>query len=279
MSNQRIHHVTTTDGVTIGGTVHGQGPPLVFVHAILADGDLDWQGLLPHMTGRFTCHLPSYRGRGLSGDHPDISFDRMVEDVIAYVDSIEKPTGLAGFSEGAILALGVVAAQSDAVSAVAAFEPGFPDFADEQEQAEMGQILGHIGELVAQGDLTAAARTLLGFAFSEEEVAVVEGTGYLQAAARNLPNVLDLFQRWTETGGLTAPDPEVLGAISTPVLMLLGAETSTPFLRESARHVADHAPNGQLREIPGAGHAAPLTQPEALARELTAFFASARQPS
>jgi hypothetical protein len=26
MSNQHTHDVTTTDGVTIGGTVHGQGP-------------------------------------------------------------------------------------------------------------------------------------------------------------------------------------------------------------------------------------------------------------
>ena len=60
MSNQRTHYVTTTDGVTIGGTVHGQGPPLVFVHGMLADGDTDWQALLPHLTGRFTCYLPSY---------------------------------------------------------------------------------------------------------------------------------------------------------------------------------------------------------------------------
>ena len=40
MSNQRTHDVTTTDGVTIGGTVHGQGPPLVFVHGMMADGDI-----------------------------------------------------------------------------------------------------------------------------------------------------------------------------------------------------------------------------------------------
>jgi DNA-binding CsgD family transcriptional regulator len=31
MSNQRTRYVTTTDGVTIGATVHGQGPPLVFL--------------------------------------------------------------------------------------------------------------------------------------------------------------------------------------------------------------------------------------------------------
>ena len=42
MSNQRTHFVTTTDGVTIGGGVHGEGPPLVFVHGMMADGDLDW---------------------------------------------------------------------------------------------------------------------------------------------------------------------------------------------------------------------------------------------
>src|SRR5688572_10853636 len=59
MSNQRTHSVSTTDGVTIAGTVHGQGPPLVFVHGMMGDGDIDWQALLPRLTGRFTCHLPS----------------------------------------------------------------------------------------------------------------------------------------------------------------------------------------------------------------------------
>ena len=71
MSNPRTHHVTTTDGVTIGATVHGQGPPLVFLQGVIGDGDLDWGPLVGHLTGRFTCHLPSLRGRGLSGDHPD----------------------------------------------------------------------------------------------------------------------------------------------------------------------------------------------------------------
>ena len=118
MGNQRTHYVTTTDGVTIGGTVHGQGPPLVFVHGAVGDGDLDWQALLPHLTGRFTCHLPNYRGRGLSDDHPDLSFGRMVDDFIAYLDSLGQAAGVVGWSAGADLAL-VAAAQSHAVNAVA----------------------------------------------------------------------------------------------------------------------------------------------------------------
>ena len=96
-AGQRTHYVTTTDGVTIGGTVR-PGTPLVFVHGMMADGDTDWQALLPHLTGRFTCYLPSYRGRGLSGDHPDLSPGRMVDDILAYVDSIGAPTGLVGWS-------------------------------------------------------------------------------------------------------------------------------------------------------------------------------------
>ena len=86
--------------------------------AIIGDGDLDWQALLPHLTDRYTCHLPSTRGRGLSGDHPDLSYGRMVDDVLTYVDSIGEPTGLVGWSGGATWAL-AMAAQSDVVDAVA----------------------------------------------------------------------------------------------------------------------------------------------------------------
>ena len=111
--------------------MHGQGPPLVFVHGMMADGDIDWQGLMPHVTGRFTCHLPSLRGRGLSGDHPDLCLGRMLDDILAYVDSIEAPTALVGWSSGAYLALTVAAAHSDAVDAVAPFEPRVLSLMDE----------------------------------------------------------------------------------------------------------------------------------------------------
>ncbi|MEX1272237.1 MAG: alpha/beta fold hydrolase, partial [Acidimicrobiia bacterium] len=136
MSSQRTHHGTSTDGVSIGGTVHGQGPPLVFWHGAYGDGDLDWQALLPHLTDRFTCHLPSWRGRGLSGDHPDLSYGRRVDDVLAYVDSLEEPTGLVAWSGGASPAL-AAAAQSDAVNAVAPFEPTMGTVMDEHDGAAM----------------------------------------------------------------------------------------------------------------------------------------------
>lgn len=271
MSTQRIHRTTTTDGVTIGGTVHGQGRPIVFLHGGFGDGDLDWGQLPGHLTGRFTCHLPSMRGRGLSGDHPDISPGRQVEDVLAYVDSIGDRTGLVGWSAGANLALGA-AARSDAVDAVALFEFPVRGLMDEQEQAVIGDAIVRMGELAAKGNLTAAVRAFARGPFTDDEIAVVEDAGYFEAASRNVPHLLTQLQQVMVYDGPTADDPAVLGAISAPVLALHGSDTMA-FYRASAQHVADHVANAWVREIRGAGHAAPLTHPEVLAEVLTEFFA------
>ncbi len=279
MTNQRTHYVTTTDGVAIGGSVHGQGPPLVFVQGVMGDGDLDWQALVPHLSDRFTCYLPSLRGRGLSGDHPDLSFGRLVDDVLTYVDGIGAPSGLVGWSLGAGLALAAAGAQPDAVDAVAAVGPGMPGVMDEHEQAALGAAVASMGELAAEGRLTDAVRAFAGFLFNDEEIAVADDTSYFEAAGRYVPNLLSFFQQQMEHEGPTPDDPAVLGAISAPVLALHGSDSKQPSDTAGARHVADHVPNARIQQIPGAGHAAPLTHPEALAEALTEFFSPAQQPA
>src|SRR3989337_2303038 len=122
-----------------------------------------WWG---HLTGRSTCHLPSMRGRGLSGDHPDLSFGRLVDDFLTYVDSIGEPTGLVGWSAPFAL---VAAAQSDAVDAVAHFEPGMLSQADEQDQAVVGGAVARMGELAAEGKLADAAPAFSAFPLSVHE--------------------------------------------------------------------------------------------------------------
>lgn len=273
MSNQRSHYVTTTDGASIGATVHGQGPPLVFLHGMLGDGDIDWMPLVDHLTGRFTCHLPSQRGRGLSGDHADLGYGRQVDDMLTYIDSIGEPTRLVGWSGGAWPVLSA-AAQSEAVAAVALIEPESVGLGDEQEQAAFGAAFARAGELATQGDLSAAVRPLADFVFNEEEIAVLEDAGYLAATSRYIPNLLDFFKQLQAYEGITAEDPTVLGAISAPVLVLHGSDTK-PLATTSARHVADHVPDARMREIPDAGHAAPLTHPEALAHVLGEFLSRA----
>lgn len=278
MSNPRTHYVTTSDGVTIGATVHGQGSPLVLLHGADNDGDLGWQEVLPHLTDRFTCHLLNNRGRGLSGDHPDLSVPRLAEDVVAYVDSVGEPTGLVGDSLGANLAL-LVAAQSEAVDAIVPFEPVMMSLVDEQEEAVMGQAIVRTAELAEEGDLVAAVRAFMGWPWNDEELAVAEDTGYFEAAGRYVPNLLNFLQQVMESDGPEIDDDvAMLGAISVPILVVKGSHTR-PFFADSARFVADHAPNARVHEIHGAGHAVPLTHPEELAGTVIEFFESVRQPA
>ena len=272
MSSRRTHYVTTTDGVTIGGTVHGEGPPLVFLQGVIGDGDLDWGATAGHLTDSFTCHLPSLRGRGLSSDHPDLSTPRIVEDYLTYVESLGQPVGLVGWSGGGAWAL-AVAAQSDAVAAVAPFEPGMLSLADESVQAVIGGAVGRAAELAAEGDLSAAARAFAGFPFDDREIVAADEAGYFEAAGRYVPSLLHLLQQAMTQAEPVPDDPTVLGAIKAPVAVLLGSGTKA-FFTISARHVVDHVASARVHEIAGAAHAAPVTHPEALAKRLREFFAS-----
>jgi pimeloyl-ACP methyl ester carboxylesterase len=71
MTSDRVHRAVSDDGTEIAGRVHGQGPPLVLFHGAPHDGDLAWEALLPRLADRFTCYLPSWRGRGRSADSED----------------------------------------------------------------------------------------------------------------------------------------------------------------------------------------------------------------
>lgn len=272
MGEPRVHEVITTEGVTIRATVHGDGPQLVFLQGLIGDGDLDWQALLPHLNDRFTCHLPSWRGRGLSDDHPDLSLGRLISDAVAYVESIPEPTGVVGWSAGAMHAL-LVAAESDSVQAVAPFEPVTPRLMDERERALLAAAVARTGELAAEDRLPEAVRAFADFVMSDEEIATVEDLDYLTDAAGYVRHMLRVFQQAMAHQAPTIEDPAVLADISVPVRVLVGSDTKR-YAMAAARHVTDHVPDARLHEIPDAGHAAPLTHPEALARAISGFFTS-----
>ncbi|MPZ00534.1 MAG: alpha/beta fold hydrolase [Actinophytocola sp.] len=250
---------------------------VVFVQGVIGDGDLDWGRVAQHVSPRFTCHLPSLRGRGLSGDHPDLNIGRLRDDLLTYVDSIGEPTGLVGWSLGAGLAL-LVAAQSDAVTAVAPLDPLAVSMMEEQERAALGGAVARAGELAAAGRLADAVREFAGYPFNDKDIAVADDAGYFEASGRYVQAMGNFFQQQMAYEGPLPDDPAVLNAISAPMLVLHGSDT-TPFGTFSARYVADHVPHARVQAIPGAGHAASLTHPEALAEALIEFFASVQQPA
>jgi pimeloyl-ACP methyl ester carboxylesterase len=278
MSQDRIHRAVSDDGTEIAGRVVGQGPPLVLVHGALYDGETAWSEMLPHLTDRFTCFLPSTRGRGLSAPSDDYALQRSLEDVTAFVDSIGEPVALAGWSGGGMHVLGATA-RSKAVVAVAAYEPAVFDVISEEDFARFSATAARMVEQAERGRLFEAARIFTELVSTDEERRAVIASGRLELAARNIPVELQGFARIGESSGPTPTDPEVLAAIDVPVLLVQGERTPWSWFAEGIRHVAAHVGDVEVRTIPGAGHGAPGIMPEPLASELVRFFTLQHQPA
>jgi pimeloyl-ACP methyl ester carboxylesterase len=182
MTGDRIHRAVSADGTETAGRVHGQGPPLVLVHGRPHDGDIAWEALLPHLTDRFTCYLPSTRGRGLSADSPDHSPPRLQEDFNAFVDSIGEPVFVAGWSTGGPWALGA-AAHSGAVAAVTVYEPTVIPVMREDDLASLRAMVEELGVAAGDGRLVDAVRAFHAWLGTDDEVAALDADYFERCAA------------------------------------------------------------------------------------------------
>jgi len=277
MADDRIHRAISADGTEIAGRVHGHGPPLILVHGAPHDGDIAWEALVPYLTDGYTCYLPSTRGRGLSDDNPDHSPPRLQEDVNAFVDSIGEPVCLVSWSAGVPWAL-AAAADSDAVAAVAAYEPTIIPVMREDDSARRGAMYKQFGAAAAERRLADAARTFHVFLATDSEMAALDAD-YFERCAAVVPTLLQDVQGAIAYQGPRSTDREVFGKVTAPVLLLRGQQTQLDtFYTDTVRHVAEHVADPHVREpLPGLGHWAPLVAPEPIATELISFFESVAQ--
>ena len=268
----RLHRTTSTDGTEIVGRVVGQGPPLVLLHGGVFCGQTAWEAMLPHLTDRFTCFLPSTRGKGLSAHAHQYSLQWQQEDVMAFIDSIGQPVPLFGWSGGGLNALGA-AEHSDAVTAVVAYEPAVFETIDEETFAELGAVLARMTEEVEQDRPAEAARQFLTFISNDDELATVLAEDLHTVTAPNQLADLRVLHN-VDPAAPSATDPAALADITAPVLLLEGDRPAQSWFPRMNQHVADHVTDCEIRTISGAGHVGPVLAPEATAAELSRFLAT-----
>ena len=277
MNELRIHRTTSPDGTEIAARVHGRGPPLVLVPAGPGDAETTWRHALPILSERFTCYLLNTRGRGLSGDHPDHSPERLVEDITAFVDSVGEPVGLVewGSFVGAGWSL-FASRRTSAVRAIASYDPLVLEVAPEEDAQRLEAVFERVGGLAGEGRLAEAARSFVsGLAehgyYTEEDMADGATTEFWSASTDNIPMFFGEMDRAHEEEKPNPADPSTLNAIRVPVLLLHGAR-SHPMNIDFVHYMAEHLSDAHVREIPGAGHYGPHTHPEDVAREVMGFF-------
>ena len=261
MTDTRIHRAISTDGTEIAGRVVGDGPALVLVHGGIGDGESAWDAMLPHLTDRFTCFLPSTRGRGLSADDPDHSPPRLEDDVTAFVDSIGEPVSLVGWSGSGAWVLGA-AARSDAVAAVAAYEPTLIPMMTEDGLAETLRTMQQVGAAATEGRLVDAVQLFASWICTEQETAALAQTRFDDVWAVRVPAMLRFIQQDGSYQGPRSTDPEALARITAPALVLTGQQTRLrPFFTATADFIAQHVANSQIWAFPDAGHFSPFLAP------------------
>lgn len=279
MTQERIHRAVSLDGTEIAGRVRGDGPPLVLVHGGIGDGEVAWEAVWPHLADRYTCYLPSTRGRGLSADNPDHSPPRLEEDITAVVDSIGEPVGLVGWSGSGPWVLGA-AARSASVAAVAAYEPAVISVMGENDLAQTFSTVEQMGTAIADGQPVEALRAFAPWICNDKEIAALERTAFFERWAGAVPAMLQFVQQDGSYDGVRSTDPAELARIAVPVLLLQGEQTRLgTWFADSAQLIAQHVAQSQVCDLPGLGHFAPVLEPESIAEELITFFESVRQPA
>jgi pimeloyl-ACP methyl ester carboxylesterase len=123
-----------------------------------------------------------------------------------------------------------------------------------------------------------AVRAFAQWICTDKEIVALEEMDFYERWAGCIPAMLRFVQQDAAYEGLRSTDPEVLGTVAAPVLLLRGEQTLLgTWFADAARHIAQHLVDPHVRELPGVGHFAPLLAPEAIAEEMISFFASAGQ--
>jgi 2-succinyl-6-hydroxy-2,4-cyclohexadiene-1-carboxylate synthase len=241
-------------------------PALVLLHGFTQTRQSWRRTVLALGAGRYRALVPDLPGHG-QGVHRTASFDA----VTAYIRALAPDRfTLAGYSMGGRIALHAalqLQPQLDRLVLVGA-SPGLADPAEREARRAADEALAERIEAIGVEAFAAEWGAQPLFAGQPERVAAAAHADRL----RNRPAGLAAALRGLGTGAME-PLWERLGELTIPVTLVTG-ERDAKF-REIAERMAERLGAARLVVVPGAGHAAHLEQPEAVAYQLGSPSSSA----
>ena len=241
-------------------------PALVLLHGFTQTRQSWRRTVLALGAGRYRALVPDLPGHG-QAVHRTASFDACT----AYVRALAPDRfTLAGYSMGGRIALHAalqLQPQLDRLVLIGA-SPGLADPAEREARRAADEALAERIEAIGVEAFVTEWGAQPLFAGQPERVAAAAHADRL----RNRPAGLAAALRGLGTGAME-PLWERLGELTIPVTLVTG-ERDAKF-REIAERMAERLPAARLVVVPGAGHAAHLEQPEAVAYQLGSPSSSA----
>jgi pimeloyl-ACP methyl ester carboxylesterase len=231
--------------------VHGppDAPPVVLLHGGLSSSD-DWGAQAPALAERYRVVLPDRRGHGRTPDvDGPITYDLMAADTVAFMEALDVgPASLVGWSDGALVALGVARTRPDLV----------------RKLVLIGQYVnpGGCQSWFAEMAANMTPQTFPAMFRDEYVERTPDGADHYPVIFAKLAHL------WQ-----TEPNIDVtsLADVSVPTLVLAGDDDLvTP---EHAAAITAAIPDAQLAIIPGASHTSPIEKPGLVNRILLDFLA------
>lgn len=254
--------VESADGTKLVAEVSGSGPPMVLVHGTTNDRGA-WMFVQPLLAEHHQLWAYDRRGRGDSGDGPDYSFEREVDDVRALLAATgDDHPHLFGYSFGAICAL-ETARLEPGLASLTIYEPPL-------HGNRVAEAVRRTVELLHAGRPEEAALVFL------PEVAGLSGDEL--AMARSMPPVWDrivevataTFERESKAIDSLVWDPDRYRSIQTPTLHITGELTEVPvYLAHD--ELVDAMPQAQHVVIAGQRHLALVGDPGTVADAVVQF--------
>jgi len=256
-----------TNGARIYYEVDGNGPPVVLIHAGIANLRM-WDDQVTALRDGY--RVIRYDTRGFGETETDaVEFSNRA-DIAALLDHLgERSAHILGLSRGGMIALDFAIEYPDRTRSLVVAAGGVGGY-DAGDEAPAGW---------EQVEAWAQARDWAHVA--EWETAYwVDGPG--QPHGRVDPVVRAKVHDWILTNyvaekveGIPQPlDPPAVGrldALRVPLLVLIGT-LDEPGTRESMRHLASVVPGTQLETFEGAAHMLNLEQPERFNQVLRRFL-------
>lgn len=253
-------------GFSAHTTTLGQGPRRALaLHCTMAFGGA-WAGMSKIMGDKMSLVAPDMPSHGRSADwDTQSSFgDTVYAASLAAMD--EGPMDVIGHSFGGVIALRLAVEHPEKVRSLTVIEPVF--FAVAQARAPETLKLHNekarpFMEACETGDYATAAR-LFNRMWSDEGPAwdtLPERTrAAMTRGVHVVPDTTALL--YEDTAGLLAPG--ALDALTIPTLVMRGADAH-PAITATNEGLAEIIPGAVSHAVPGAGHMAPISHPQAVA--------------
>jgi 2-succinyl-6-hydroxy-2,4-cyclohexadiene-1-carboxylate synthase len=225
---------------------------VILLHGFTHTGR-SWEPVIAALGERYRAIAPDIRGHGSASERQPVTINAVIEDVGSLTSG---PLTLVGYSMGGRIALHVALALRERVQRLVLIGAS-PGIGDASERAERRAADERLAEEIESSTIEEFASH-----WASNPLLAGQPSWVGEERLRNTPEGLARALRGLGTGALPSLWDR-LGELRMPVVLVVG-ERDQKF-REIAEEMAAGIPESDVVVVPGAGHAAHLEAPEAVA--------------